>query len=153
MLQPSVVDVRFLWSTLTYEICNRVVEVGNHGLLEVTPYDSHMATFSDRKRWTWFRWVVSNVRNRVRNRVRSIRFYGDMGPLNGTPLGPPNHWFPLQSFYTINGVSAIEEMMEMLSFCKIEHLGSDGDTPSLHHGRFNREVTAKNPAWINFDAP
>jgi hypothetical protein len=36
------------------------------------------------------------------DQVRSIRFYGDMGPHwdpIGTPLGPPNHWFPQKSFY------------------------------------------------------
>ena len=92
------------------------------------------------------------------DQVRSIRFYGDMGPHwdpIGTPLGP--HW-DLQ-------IIGFHKKVSTIILAPRRHLrGNDGDAEFLQDraswiwcstaiGRKPWEVTAQNPAWINFDAP
>jgi hypothetical protein len=71
------------------------------------------------------------------DQVRSIRFYGDMGP-HWDPIGTSKSLVSTKKFLPSSWRHAaiFEEMMEMLSFCKIEHLGSDVLPPSEeNHGR------------------
>ena len=153
VLKPSVVDVRFLWSTLTYE---NVQPSGWSGCLSThffweimghwkLPHMAYMATFFRQETLDMIQVSWQNVRNRV----RSIRFYGDMGP----------QWDPIGT-----SKSLVSTTKFLPSMAPRRHLrGNDGDAEFLQdraswiwwnrHRSTGWEVTARNPAWINFDGP
>lgn len=156
MLKPSVVDVRFLWSTLTYEMCNRVVEVavfrhiffGKSWVTGSYPIWHIWQHFSDRKHWTWFRWVG---KREEQSQIYKILWW------YGTPVGP--HGDPIGT-----SKSLVSTTKFLPSMAPRRHLrGNDGDAEFLQdraswiwwnrHRSTGWEVTARNPAWINFDGP
>ena len=118
--------------------------LGNHGSLEVTPYGIYGNIFQ-----TGNIGHDSGELANVRNRVRSIRFYGDMGP----------QWDPIGT-----SKSLVSTTKFLPSMAPRRHLrGNDGDAEFLQdraswiwwnrHRSTGWEVTARNPAWINFDGP